>query len=210
MRVPRVVALIPDGNRRYAKKKGISYAEAYTRGARKVWEFLNFCKERGVEYVMIYTLSLDNVRKRSKEELSVLFGLIRKHVEEVKGGEPPFVPYFGGELSVLPEDIRREIEKVEGKGEGMKVGFLIGYSGEEEFRRIAEQGSIEKGLYLPHFPPADLLIRTSGEMRLSAFLPYHLMYAELVFYPKLWPEMERKDFEAIFEEYARRERRFGA
>ena len=216
---PTAVGIIPDGNRRYARKFGIPLSEAYRRGietARKALDFLKY--ETDVKYVYFYTLSLENVMKRSKAELRLLFTLLRKEAERWLREDPGVEVRAGGELHLLPQDLVRLLRRVEERtaGNEPKVGLLIAYSGVQEVVRAAKLSGgpdsyeeLRRYFYLPDFPDADLVVRTSGEMRLSGFLPLQSAYAEFVFYPKLWPEMEVEDFRAVLEEFSRRERRFG-
>jgi len=217
---PLAVGIIPDGNRRYAKKKGIPLPEAYKKGVEVAERALRFLKEETkVKYVYFYTLSLENLKKRSRAELGVLFSLLKNKVNEWLEKLPDVEVRAAGEIQLLPQELRTGLKKLEKKTEGNwpKVGLLIGYSGTQEMIRAARLSKggvntyedLKKYFYLPDFPDPDLVLRTSGEQRLSGFLPLQAAYAELIFYPKLWPEMEEADFRAVLEEYARRERRFG-
>jgi undecaprenyl diphosphate synthase len=219
MREPTTIGIIPDGNRRYAKKNNIPLVKAYWRGVKKAEEALEFLKrETNVKFAYFYTLSLENLRKRTKTELNTLFKILKKEIDRWLKTDPGVEVRFGGELEFLPKRIREGAEKLEEKTRGNepKVGLMIGYSGIEEVLRAARLAKNPKSyeelrryFYLPDFPDADLILRTSGEMRLSGFLPLQSAYAEFIFYPKLWPEMERTDFIAVLEEYAGRDRRFG-
>ncbi len=218
MKYPRTVGIIPDGNRRYARKVGIPYHEAYKKGIEVARRALDFLKnETPVKYVYFYTLSLENIKKRSRTELNLLFSLLRKEARKWIEKTPDVEVRVGGELDYLPRDLVDLLKELERKTEGNepKVGLLIGYSGIQEVVRAASLANpssyeeLRRYFYLPEFPDADLVLRTSGEMRLSGFLPLQSAYAEFIFYPKLWPEMEEKDFRAVLEEFSRRERRFG-
>ncbi len=215
---PLCVGIIPDGNRRYAKKVGISLAEAYSKGVEKAKLAIRFLKEEtNIKYVYFYTLSLENLKNRSKAELNLLFGLLRRELRKVVERGEDVAIRFGGRLDLLPRDIQSLMGKVEEVTEGNEpvVGLLVGYSPTEEVVRAAKMfkgnnyEEFRRGFYLPEFPDPDLILRTSGEMRLSGFIPLQASYAELIFYPKLWPEMEIDDFRKVLEEYSRRERRFG-
>ncbi len=216
---PKAVGIIPDGNRRYAKKHGISLFEAYKRGIQKAEMALRFLKEETkIKYVYFYTLSLENLQRRSKAELSLLFKLLKKKLLEFLEKRPEAEFRFGGELNLLPRELVDLMKRVERESEGNwpKVGLLVGYSGVYEVVRAARLAKnpnsyedLRKYFYLPDFPDVDLVVRTSGEERLSGFLPLQSAYAEFIFYPKLWPEMEISDFRAVLEEFSRRDRRFG-
>ncbi len=231
VKYPRVLGVIPDGNRRYARKVGISLAEAYTLGVQRAKELMTYIAEKTpVETVYFYTLSAENIAKRSKQELSILFQLFKKQLTEVLTNNPWDARIrFAGRRSLLPQKIRNLMDEVEEKTankDGPTIILAVGYTGLLEIvdmaRRVAEdvaagklrpedvdERAIMERLYVPNAPQVDLLVRTSGEMRTSGFLPVETLYAELVFYPKLWPEIEEQDIKAILEEYAARERRFG-
>jgi len=215
---PLAVGIIPDGNRRYARKMGLSYEAAYRKGLQVAKEALKFFRDNtNIKYIYFYTLSLDNLRNRPKEELSVLFKLLELELAspDIKNLGVEFIP--AGELHLLPKPIQEGLRRLreETEGHDLKVGLLLAYSGVEEVVRAARLSSpasyqeLRRFFYLPDFPDADLVIRTSGEKRLSAFIPLQAAYAEFIFYPKLWPELEVEDFKFFMEEYARRERRFG-
>lgn len=226
MRDPRVIGIIPDGNRRYARRYGCTYAEAYMRGVETAKKALTYLTEKtSVQYAYFYTLSLENIKKRSKQEICVLFKLLERELQKILANNPWDARIsFAGRLSALPGSVRKLMGKVEKETEnngGVHVILNVAYTGLAEIvdlaRRIVKEGvspeeldeeSIWRYTYV-NTPPADLILRTSGERRLSGFLPIHGLYAELIFYPKLWPEMEYPDFDAVFEEYRARERRFG-
>ena len=219
MKEPKTIGIIPDGNRRYAKKNNISLIEAYKRGVKKAEEALEFLKrETNVKFAYFYTLSLENLKRRSRAELEILFRILEGEINRWLKSDPGVEVRFGGELNLLPKHLRECMKKLEEKtrGNDPKIGLLVGYSGIQEVVRAARLAKdpesyedLRRYLYLPDFPDADLILRTSGEMRLSGFLPLQSAYAEFIFYPKLWPEMDRSDFIAVLEEYAGRDRRFG-
>jgi len=228
-RIPQHIGLIPDGNRRYARKKGISLFEAYESGVNKVREFLRWCRSYNIKYVSIYALSSENLKGRSESELNVIFSLMKKYLNEIK--EDPEIHenevriHFAGERRSLPKDLidlMSEIEELTGNYSNYHVILLINYGGRQEIVRAVKEilkngykpedvtaEEIKKHLYLPDIPYPDLVIRTSGEMRLSNFLIWQVAYSELYFSKKLWPEFTKDDFEAALKEYARRERRYG-
>ncbi len=226
MRDPSVIGIIPDGNRRYARKYGIPYPKAYRKGVETAKRALTYITENtDVKYAYFYTLSLENLKNRSKRELSVLFRLLEKELQNVLENNPWDARIsFAGRPTVLPRRIQELLERVRKHTEnngGVHVILNIAYTGLSEIvdlaRRIVREGippeeineeSIWRYTYV-HTPPADFILRTSGEKRLSGFLPLHGLYAELIFYPKLWPEMDFPDFDAVFEEYRARDRRFG-
>ena len=231
MREARAIGVIPDGNRRYARAHGLSLRNGYLKGVETIQRFLKYVKEKTeTRHVYIYTLSLENVMRRSKQELSFLFNLFRKEAREILDGNKYNARIrFIGRRSVLPKDVQDLMEKVEDdtkKNKDFEVILAIGYTGLAEIADMAkniarkvcageldveeiDEKVVYSNLYAPDVPPPDFILRTSGEQRTSGFLPVQAVYSELIFYPKYWPELQEEDFKAIYEEYRRRERRFG-
>ncbi len=230
MREPESIGVIPDGNRRYARKYGITYAEAYKRGIETAKRALDFVvEETKTRYVQFYTLSLENLKKRGETELKILFKLFERELKNLLTNNPWDARIvFGGRLHLLPRSLRKLMDEVVRKTEnndGINVGLLVAYTGMAEvvdvikgIARLVKEGLvspdeideelIQKHLYI-QFPFPDFILRTSGEKRLSGFLPIQSVYSELIFYPKFWPEMTYSDFQKVYEEYSSRERRFG-
>jgi len=231
VREAKAIGVIPDGNRRYARAHGLSLRDGYMKGVETIQRFLEYVKNKTeTKHVYIYTLSLENVMKRSKQELSFLFNLFRREAKEIlQGNKYGARIRFIGRRSVLPEDIQALMKKVEEdtkKNKKFEVILAIGYTGLAEVvdmakniaRRVCsgemgiddiDENVVYGNLYAPDVPPPDFVLRTSGEQRTSGFLPIQAVYSELIFYPKYWPELTEDDFEAIYAEYRRRERRFG-
>jgi tritrans,polycis-undecaprenyl-diphosphate synthase [geranylgeranyl-diphosphate specific] len=231
VRDPETIGVIPDGNRRYARKLGISLREGYLRGVQAAERLFRYVSENTkTRNIYFYTLSMENVLKRSKQELSFLFKIFEKEAEKIlTENEFNARIRFIGRRSVLPDRIQRLMQRVEGKteeNEGIQIILAVGYTGMAEVvdmvKNIAkkvqegiisvediDENVVYQNLYAPDVPPPDFILRTSGEMRTSGFLPIQGVYAELIFYPKLWPEITEKDFEIIYDEYKQRERRFG-
>ncbi len=221
------LAIIPDGNRRYANQSRLSVRAAYDKGFQKVEEVLEWAEETDIERIAFWALSLENFKKRSGVELRVLFSLMRNHIRKalqdkkfVKKGVR--VKFFG-KLELLPEDLREMMRKLEEKTANGKreLGIAVAYSGREELLQAAKkvvvdfsgkpeqlnEKDFEKYLYLPQ--PPDLIIRTGDVSRLSGFLPWQTAYSELYFSKKLWPEFSREDFQEALAFYEHTERRFG-
>ncbi len=231
MREAKAIGVIPDGNRRYARAHGLSLRDGYLKGVETIQRFLKYVREKTeTRHVYIYTLSLENVMRRSRQELSFLFNLFRKEAREILSGNKYNARIrFIGRRNVLPEDVQKlmgEIEEETKRNDEFEVILAIGYTGLAEVadmaRNIAKKvcaGEIKAeeideqvvyaNLYAPDVPPPDFILRTSGEQITSGFLPIQGVYSELIFYPKYWPELTEADFEAIYAEYRRRERRFG-
>ncbi len=231
MREAKAIGVIPDGNRRYARAHGLSPREGYLKGVETVRRFLEYVKNKTeTKHVYIYTLSLENVLRRSKRELSFLFGIFRREAKEIlQGNKYDAKIRFIGRRNVLPEDLQRLMRKIEEEtkmNKELEVILAVGYTGLAEVVDMAknvarkvcagelraeeiDENVIYANLYAPDVPPPDFILRTSGEQRTSGFLPIQGVYSELIFYPKYWPELTEEDFEAIYAEYRRRERRFG-
>lgn len=228
-KIPTHIGLIPDGNRRYARSRGLTLFEAYEQGVSKVREFLRWCRDYNIKYVSIYALSNENLMGRSKEELEIIFSLMKKYLREMRDDpeihENEVRIQFAGERQVLPEDLLNLMNDIEKRTEGYSkyhVILLVNYGGRQEILKAIKEllkngynpddvtiDDIREHLYLPKVPDPDLVIRTSGEMRISNFLLWQIAYSELYFSKKLWPEFTRQDFDEAIREYTNRERRYG-
>lgn len=231
VRLPKHIAVIPDGNRRYAKKYGLSFLEAYRRGVEKVRKFATWVLEyREIKHMTFYALSTENLQ-RSKAELELLFRVFKDEIRRTR--EDPIIHdnkirvRFIGDRSILPRDLVEEMEKLEKETErygDYDLTLALGYGGRAEIVRCIKRiinGEVrlaelnETGLFncldtsYLQYPEPDILIRTGGEKRLSNFLLYQSAYTELFFLDKYWPEIEKEDLREILEEYTRRQRRFG-
>ena len=224
--IPLHVAIIPDGNRRYGEKYNLPLAKAYEDGINKLREVLEWSKEIGIKILTVWGFSTENV-KRGYEEKRTFFSLIyRKAKEALNSNE--FVDdkikvKIIGNLKLLPYPLARILKKIEEKTANngpYRLNVAIGYGGWQEIvdacnkaikagvKRVTIE-NFRKFLYLSDVPDPDLIIRTSGELRLSGFLPWHSAYSELVFLKPLWPELTKEDFLAAIKEFENRERRFG-
>ncbi len=232
-RLPRHVAFIPDGNRRWARRRGLPPWEGHRRGYQVAREVLNALWGLGVPYVTFYGLSRENCLRRPREELERIHGLLGLAVEEllgdprVRGGSVRL--YFVGDTSLLPAWLREKIaeanEATSSNGPNVvTVGVCYGGRWEvvEAARRLLEKARggeptgellTEEGLRrlmpLGWLPEPDLVIRTGGELRLSGFLLYHAAYSELYFTETLWPDFSPGELCRALHSYQRRERRFG-
>jgi len=224
MRVPNHVAIIMDGNGRWARRKGLPRVEGHRKGAEVVENVVRWSAEFGIKYLTLYTFSTENWR-RPKEEVEFLFSLL---VEKLETKAPELIKEnvrlrFMGRLEDLPEKLKnkcRETEEMTKSNDGLNLIIALNYGGRAEIvdavERILKEGVTEvneegfrKYLYLPDVPDPDLIIRTSGEMRLSNFLLWQSAYSELYFTEKLWPDFTKDDFTKALEDYSKRERRFG-
>ena len=223
VKIPRHIAIIMDGNGRWAKKRMMPRSAGHKKGMERMIGLMERAFELGVQYITVYALSTENL-KRPKEELDGLFDLFRNNFREAFGKvcEKGVRLRALGDVSLLPEDIvqvLRESEKETAKYEGRGINIAVCYGARDEIVH-AVNAAVEKGekvteesfaqlLYTKDVPDPDLIIRTGKEVRLSNFLLYQAAYAELYFSDKMFPEFSDADLDEAFAEYARRTRRFG-
>lgn len=232
--VPKHVALILDGNRRFAMKKGLSWIDGYRIGADKTEEILNWLLEIGVEHVTLYAFSTENFR-RPREQVDAIFKVLEEKMIELRNKitklEEEGVHFrIVGKKELLPENLRKLGEELEEltRGFGNKsLNLAIAYGGRAEIvdcvKKIArevkegeldpeeiDEEVIRRHLYAPDLPDPDLIIRTSGEERLSNFLLWQSAYSELYFCEVYLPEIRKIDLLRAIRDYQRRKRRFGS
>ena len=229
--VPRHVAVIMDGNGRWAKQRGRPRLFGHRAGADSLRAILRACRDHGVEYLTVYAFSTENW-VRPQDEVSGLMSLLKTFLkkDEHELHENQVRLRVTGRLQDLPKAVRTELERVMAATKNYEKGHLIlalSYGGRAEIvdavraiaadvgaGRLAPEAIDEKAiaarLYLPDVPDPDLMIRTSGELRLSNFLLWELSYSEFYFTETLWPDFREADFAKALEEYARRQRRYGA
>jgi short-chain Z-isoprenyl diphosphate synthase len=230
--IPRHVGVLVDGNRRWARAYGTDTSEGHRAGAANVLEFLGWCEEVGVERVTLWLLSTDNL-SRPSGELTALFGIIEDLVGRIAAtGRWRVHPV--GSLDLLPAHLAhvlKEHEDATREVTGLHVNVAVGYGGRREIadavrsllhEHAAEGTSIEElaeildvehiaaHLYTRGQPDPDLVIRTSGEQRLSGFLLWQSAHSEFYFCEALWPDFRKVDFLRALRSYALRERRFGS
>ena len=224
--VPRHVAIVMDGNRRWAKMHGLSEAEGHSAGVDAIRPIVEHAADRGIEALSIFAFSRENWA-RSDEEVETLFALLEAAIRR----ETPDLVKQGvrvqilGRLHELPETTRASIAQAiaaTAGGRRLTLNVAFNYSGRSEIvdavqRAIADgltateitEEAIGERLYTADVPPLDLLIRTGGEQRISNFLIWQAAYAELYFTDLLWPDFAPATLDAAITEYARRTRRFG-
>ena len=215
-----------DGNRRWAKGRGLLSLKGHHAGGETLKKVIKFAKNAGVEHIIFFTFSTENWA-RSEEEVSYLLNLIgeflKKELEyfNSEGG----VLHFVGDLSRFSSDLQKEFKESENKtaqNTGLHVYFALNYGGRQEILSavksiISENPKKEeiteeyfsKHLQTGKMPDPDIIIRTSGEQRLSGFLPWQGVYSELFFTKTLWPDFSEEEFLKIIEEYGNRDRRNG-
>ena len=222
-KLPRHIAIIMDGNGRWAKRRLLPRSAGHKQGMERMIGLMEHAFDLGVDYITVYALSTENL-KRPPEELEGLFNLIRNHFKEymarvcARGVRLRII----GNTSLLPEDVQnilRESEAETSKYEGKGINVALCYGARDEIVRAVNL-AVEKGekqteesfsslLYTGEVPDPDLIIRTGKEVRLSNFLLYQAAYAELYFSEKMFPAFSDKELEKAILEFSRRTRRFG-
>ncbi len=224
--VPTHLGFVLDGNRRWARERGLPVFEGHRQGYLTLKDIAVACLEGGVTYITAYLFSTENW-KRDKKEVSYLMRLFlmvaKKDVDfALKHGVRL---RFLGRRDVISSALRKAIENAEEATKDQTRGTFavcIDYGGQQEMadaaQKCMEDGlaaaditpeAIQARLYSPDIPPIDMVVRTSGEQRLSNFMLWRASYSELMFLEKHWPDMTKDDVTAIIEEYSRRSRRFG-
>ena len=221
---PTHIAIVLDGNRRFAKKHGMPTLKGHEKGYNKIKDVLEWCIELGIKEVTLYCLSTENF-ERSREEVDYLFSLFRSRIVDFKKDKSihknKVKISFIGRLSMFPKDMQKSMQEVMEATKdynNYKLNLALAYGSRSEivdaFKKIIKKGikeidesSIQENLYVPD--DVDILIRPGGEKRLSNFLLWQNSYAEIFFIDKLWPEFEKEDLIKIIEEFKSRERRFG-
>jgi len=228
--IPTHIAIIMDGNGRWAKSRGLPRTAGHKKGAETVEEVLETCSHLGVKYLTLYAFSAENWQ-RPAIEVNALMGLLqiflKRKINKLQKNDVRLRTI--GRTEQLPSAAKKILEKsIEATAEnkGITLNLALSYGGREEIidatRQIAhkvangeldpetiDHDCIQKHLYAPDIPDPDLLIRTSGEIRLSNFLLWQLSYTEMVLIEKFWPEFEGNDLEKAVEIYQSRHRRYG-
>ena len=220
--VPRHVAIIMDGNGRWAKARGLPRVAGHRQGAEAARKVLRAAGESGIECLTLYAFSSENWQ-RPAQEINDLTGLLRFYIQR----ELSSLHKEGIRLKILGDhnafeaDVARMVDKAVERTAGnsrMTLAIALNYGGRTEIVRAAQaaaaagaidEAAIERALDTHDLPPLDLLIRTSGEHRLSNFLLWQAAYAELLFVDTLWPDFDGDALRAALADYARRERRYG-
>lgn len=226
IKTPSHVAIILDGNGRWAQKRNMPRTFGHKNGAENVVDIAIHAKKRGVKYLTLYAFSTENW-KRPKKEVDYLMKLLIKFVNDKIDQlmEEDCKLNFLGDLSAIPDQTKKAVELALDRTKDNKSLFIniaLNYGGRDElvhaFKNIVNDGYkaedideklISENLYTKDIPDPDLLIRPGGELRISNFLIYQIAYSELYFTDKLWPDFSYEDFDKAIEEYSRRNRRFG-
>ncbi len=229
--MPSHVAFIMDGNGRWAKKRGLPRQAGHITGAQVFRKITKYCERRGVKYLTVYAFSTENW-KRPQEEVDAIMDLLRQYLKESLADfkRENIRTRFIGDRASLAIDIQELMAQAEAETaqkDGMVLNIALNYGGQQEItqavRTLAQrvkdgdltpeaitENTVQNALYTETQPPVDLILRPSGEYRLSNFLIWQSAYAEFVFMDDiLWPDFKEADLDAAFAEYARRNRRFG-
>ncbi len=225
LKIPTHIGFIMDGNGRWATQRGLSRSEGHRQGAEALKKVVKACSQKGIKVVSIYAFSCENWSKRPQAEIKFLFSLITQFVKKemkdyVKAG---YRVRFSGNLSQLPKTTQNAVLKVidaSKNNDGLIVNIALNYGSHQEIvravnmilqsglREIDEQ-MLEDCLYSAGLPPLDVVVRSSGEKRLSNFMLWQASYSELIFLDKYWPDFNEDTLEDILKEYSNRDRRFG-
>ena len=230
MSLPQHIAIIMDGNGRWAEQRNLPRLKGHEAGSETVRRVIRLCRDHGIKYLTLYAFSTENW-KRSKDEVDGLMTLLRKFLEahEKELHEQKIALRIMGRRSDFEPGLMAAIEAAEARTARYDAGHLqlaLSYGGRAEIAdaakaiaRAAKSGALnpetmdeaafEKFLYLPGLPDPDLIIRTSGELRISNFLLWQAAYSEFFITPTLWPDFDAPDFEAALAAFGQRKRRYG-
>lgn len=228
---PKHIAIIMDGNRRWAKEHKLPIALGHKKGAETLERIVRYANKIGLEYITVYAFSTENW-KRSEDEVSALMLLLKNYLDDYtqRADSENIKVRVIGDVSGLRKDLQDSIAVIEKRtvnNTGVSFNIAINYGGRDEMvkatQKIAEkvksgelkvedinEDLISNNLYTFDIPDPDLVVRTSGELRLSGFLLWQASYAELLFMDKYWPDFSNEDLDYAIEEYKKRHRKFGA
>ena len=229
--LPKHIAIIMDGNRRWAKENGLPVAQGHRQGGKTLEKIVRYANKIGIEHITVYAFSTENW-KRTEEEVGSLMLLMQSYLDDyTKRIDSENVKVkFLGDIKALPERMQKSIKNCIERTKdntGIVFNIALNYGGRLELVKAAKEiaNEVQNGelsveaineeiisskLYTAGQPDPDLVIRTSGEMRLSNFLPWQVVYSEFVFVDKKWPEFNEEDLDNAIVEYQKRTRKFGA
>ena len=229
--MPKHIAIIMDGNRRWARERGKPASFGHKEGAKTLEKIVRYANKIGLEYITVYAFSTENW-KRAEDEVKALMLLLQNYLDEYskRADTENIKVKILGDISVLSEGMQKSIKKCMERTKdntGVTFNIALNYGGRDEIVKAIKQISkqvkegkineediteqmVSDNLYTKGEPDPDLLIRTSGEIRLSNFLPWQLVYSEFLFIDKNWPDFEEKDLDEAIIEYQKRTRKFGA
>lgn len=218
--LPKHLGFIVDGNRRWARERGLPTLEGHRRGIDLVADIAEECHKKGVKIVSFYIFSTENWN-RSKEEVDYLMDLVekclKKFIKKCLKNDTRIA--ILGTKERLSDKLKTIVEEAEEKTKECKENILalcFNYGGKQEIVDAVNKidgevtiDKIEENLYHPEVPPVDMVVRTSGEQRISGFMLWRMAYSEMLFLDKKWPDMTKEDVSMVLEEFANRNRRFG-
>jgi len=229
LKIPAHIGIVMDGNRRWARKRGLPPAAGHARGAEVFQRIVRYCEKIGVKALSVYAFSTENW-SRPKEEVDVILNLLQRYLNDAFGFKHENIKIsFIGERSPLSAELSAlmdEIEEFSKDNDGLLLNIAVNYGGRQEILnaslklcediaagkitpQTASEAYFDKQLYTAGAPALDLVLRPGGERRLSNFLLWQCAYSELIFTDTLWPDFAPSDIDAAIEEYNRRSRRFG-
>lgn len=223
--IPKHIAIILDGNRRYARNNNLKLYEGHRKGLENVENLIRWCYDLGIKELTLYSFSVENFRRKPKEIIE-LMKLFKEYVQKLIDGD--YIKKYNakvrfiGRLNKFSSGFLKKMNELmqkSSKNKGIKVNFALGYGGRAEIvdavnkiisKKIKKvnENTITKSLYLPSEP--ELMIRTGGDIRVSNFLIWQSAYTELWFTKKLWPEFTKRDLTNAIEDFNKRKRNFGA
>ena len=223
--LPTHIGIIMDGNGRWAKKRGLPRTAGHSSGAKTFQKIARYCNKIGIKYLTVYAFSTENW-KRPKDEVDAIMKLLHDYlVDSVNFKDENIKVKFLGDLTMLDDELNRLIEKAEDDSKdatGLHLNIALNYGGRDEIirtvRKMAERGDnlseltesvLSENLYTAGIPDTDLIIRPSGEYRLSNFLIWQSAYAEYWFIDRLWPDFSEKDIDEAIFAFSQRDRRYG-
>ncbi len=229
--LPRHIAIIMDGNRRWARSKGLPVALGHRQGAETLEKIVRYANKIGIEYLTVYAFSTENW-KRAEEEVKALMLLLQGYIDKYSkiADSENIKVQFLGDLDVFEPKMQKGIQNCIDRTKnntGVTFNIALNYGGRLEIlnavKKIAQkvkngeytiedinEETISENLYTKDMPDPDLLIRTSGEIRTSNFLPWQIVYSEFLFIEKNWPDFSEEDLDNAIIEYQKRTRKFGA
>ena len=229
--LPKHIAIIMDGNRRWARQRNLPVKLGHKEGAETLKKVVRYANKRGIKYITVYAFSTENW-KREKEEVDSLMALLEYYLDQFtkEADTENLVIKVIGRRTELSENLLKKIDDAVDRTKentGTIFTIALNYGGRDELvnaiKNIAEdvknnkldkdeinENLISEYLYTKNMPDPDLMIRTSGELRTSNFLPWQLVYSEFLFLDKLWPEFSEEDLENAISVFSKRNRKFGA
>lgn len=228
--MPKSIAIIMDGNRRWAREHGLATALGHKKGAEVLENTARYCNKIGIESLIVYAFSTENW-KRTKEEVTAILLLLNRYLDKfLEDAHLDNIKlHMIGDIDSLPDALKNKMYKMEERTKnntGLKFNIAFNYGGRAEIVRACkliaqdvldgktkikdiDEDMFSNNLYTKGLPDPDLVIRTSGELRTSNFLPWQITYSEFLFLQKYWPDFTNDDVDKACEEYLKRQRRKG-